>query len=128
MSHWREPLVRERHRDFMTGAQSPGGAPIDPLTSDGWVYFVRACSFTFSFAALDQLRDAIAYFGLSVHAGRRRPGINLEHYWQEWHERLPAGLNGGSKRLRVLRTLHQALRSFVDRTRRPSPRRRRRIL
>ncbi len=119
MTHWKEPLDDERHRDYVSGVQDAGGVPVDRSTSDGWVYFVRVCGFTFSFANLDQLREAIQYFGQTVHPGRRAPGRHLEHYWQRWFERLPPGLIGGSKRSRVRRGLTIALASFST-ARRPN--------
>ena len=112
MTHWREALDVERHRDYVSGKQDAGGRPIDRSKSDGWMYFVRACGFTFSFVNLDQLREAIQYFGVTVHPARRVPGVHLEHYWQHWFERLPPGLTGGSKRARVRRTLMAALDAF----------------
>jgi len=114
MTHWKEPLDVERHRDYVSGAQDAGGVTVDCSISDGWVYLVRVCGFTFSFANLDQLREAIQYFGQTVHPGRRSPGRHLEHYWQRWFERLPAGLIGGSKRTRVRRGLTCALTSFAS--------------
>jgi hypothetical protein len=119
MTHWKEPLDVERHRDYVSGAQDAGGVAIDRSISDGWVYFVRVCSFTFSFANLDQLREAIRYFGQTVHPARREPGRHLEHYWQRWFERLPPGLAGGSKRVRVRRGLTVALTSFASAQARP---------
>jgi hypothetical protein len=116
MTHWKEP-INERHRDYVSGSQDAGGVPIDRSISDGWVYFVRVCAFTFSFANLDQLREAIQYFGQTIHAARRSPGCRLEHYWQRWFERLPPGLIGGSKRARVRRGLTVALGSFATQAR-----------
>lgn len=113
MTHWKEPLDVRRHRDYVSGAQDAGGCPVDPSTSDGWVYFVRTCSFTFSFATLGQLREASDYFWQRIHPARREAGHELEHYWQRWFERLPAGLIGGSKRPRVRRALARALASFT---------------
>jgi hypothetical protein len=120
MKHWKEPLDVERHRDYVSGSQDAGGVPIDRSISDGWVYFVRVCSFTFSFANLDQLREAIRYFGQTVHPARREPGRHLEHYWQRWYERLPPGLVGGSKRVRVRHGLTAALTSFAGAQARPA--------
>lgn len=113
MTHWKEPLDVRLHRDYVSGAQDPGGRLVDRSTSDGWVYFVRVCAFTFSFSALSQLREANDYFRQAVHPTRREPGHELEHYWQRWFERLPAGLNGGTKRPRVRRALSRALASFT---------------
>jgi hypothetical protein len=115
---WREPVDPERHRDYMgggyrdDGALDAGGWQVDPAKTDGWIYFVRVCAFTFCFVSLSQLEEARAYFAKRVHPARRRAGVSLEHYWQRWYERLPAGLCGGSKRTRVLRALDEAARQF----------------
>ena len=123
MTHWKEPLDVARHRDFLSGAQDAGGVPVDRSISDGWVYFVRVCGFTFSFVNLDQVREAIQYFGQTVHPARRSPDRHLEHYWQRWFERLPAGFIGGSKRTRVRRGLTVALTSFTSTQKRRDSRR-----
>lgn len=102
---WKEPLDVERHRDFISGAQDAGGVPINKKSSDGWVYFVRECGFIFQFASLEQLRQALDYFSTTVHPPNRVPGISLEHYWQRWFERLPPGLTGGQKRVRISKAL-----------------------
>jgi hypothetical protein len=115
---WREPLDADRHRDYMgggyrgDGVQDAGGWPVDARVSDGWMYFVRECSFTFAFANLAQLEEARAYFERTVHPSTRRPGIELEHYWQRWHERLPAGLTAQSKRERIAAALRRAAEHF----------------
>jgi hypothetical protein len=88
--------------------------PIDPRASDGWVYFVRECSFTFQFATVDQIRECRDYFASRLHRARRLPGITLEHYWQRWFERLPPGLIAEPKRDRVLKALERALGSVLE--------------
>jgi hypothetical protein len=113
--YWRERLDPELHRDYMGGgeaAQDAGGWPVNPAKTDGWIYFVRECSFTFTFVNLAQLEEAQRFLERKVHPARRRPGITLEHYWQRWYERLPPGLCGGSKRLKILRALAEAKREF----------------
>jgi hypothetical protein len=109
---WREQLDPTRHRDFMVGHQDAGGVPIEPRASDGWVYFVRECSFTFSFMSIAQLRECREYFSARLHPSHRVPGVYLEHYWQRWFERLPAGLIADPKRSRILKALDRALVMF----------------
>jgi hypothetical protein len=117
---WKEPVDPARHRDFMGGGYQGdgvldvGGWPIIPADTDGWVYFVRVASFTFSFVSLEQLEGALSFFDRTVHPARRRPGPRLEHYWQRWFERLPPGLVGGSKRSRIHRALMTALSAFAN--------------
>ncbi|MEO1481352.1 MAG: hypothetical protein AAFU77_04550 [Myxococcota bacterium] len=108
---WKEALDLKVHRDFMRGA-GDGGCDIDPETSDGWVYFVRECSFTFHFATRTQIRIALEYFSRSTHPSSRLPDVTLEHYWQRWYERLPKGLNGGTKKDRIVRALTRAVEHF----------------
>jgi hypothetical protein len=105
---WKEPLDEERHKDFMSSATVGGGRPI----ADGWVYFVRECSFTFQFMSRGQIQECLEFFSVKVHPARRRPGITLEHYWQHWYERLPRGLLAESKRVRIKKALERALDEF----------------
>ncbi|MEL6368521.1 MAG: hypothetical protein AAFQ16_11245, partial [Pseudomonadota bacterium] len=92
---WKEPLDPDVHRDLMSGI-GDGGCCINTESSDGFVYFVRECSFTFQFASPEQIEIARDYFTRKTH-----PGVTLEHYWQRWFERLPKGLIGGSNRTRA---------------------------
>ena len=108
---WREQLDPKRHRNFMAGAQD-GGWPIDPRASDGWVYFVRECSFTFQFASVAQVQECRNYFAAKLHPARLTPGVTLEHYWHRWFDRLPPGLLAESKRSRILKALERALLTF----------------
>lgn len=95
----------------MTGFQDTGGIPVDRAITDGHVYFVRECGFTFCFANRAQLEEARAYFAQKVHPSNRRVTPH-EHYWNRWFERLPAGLNGGSRRTRILAALERAPGAF----------------
>lgn len=113
---WKEPLDLARHRDFMSGWQDAGGVAIERSRSDGSVYFVRECGFTFQFASVDQLRQALEHFSATAHPPNLIPGISLEHYWQQWFERLPAGLTGGSKRVSIAKALRRALGEFTKET------------
>lgn len=113
--HWKEPFDEHKHRDFMSGYQVAGGRPRTPPPDnlvERWVYFVSVASFTFEFNSLAQIKEARDYFGKKVHPARREPGHELEHYWQRWFERLPAGLNGGTKREKVLMALEKAIEEF----------------
>lgn len=96
----------------MAGFGSDGGEAVDPDRSDGWVYFVRECGFTFQFVHLGQLETAIEYFANRVHPSSRTPHTHPEHWHHRWFERLPAGLTGGGKRTRILRALTRALSEF----------------
>ena len=111
---WSEPLDLERHRDFMSTSHI-GGMEFEPPRDrliERRVYFVEAAGFTFQFASLAQLRAALAYFGERVHPSSRRPGVALEHYWQQWFERLPQWLSEEPRRVRVVSALSRALQVF----------------
>lgn len=112
--HWKEPLDPSRHRDFMT-YNDVGGfprlPPRDPLVQD-WSYFVRVDGFTFEFASVAQIRECVAYCQQKTHPTRRHGANIIEHDWQRWFERLPAGLLAGTKRERVVVALERALQEF----------------
>jgi hypothetical protein len=113
---WKERFDVAKHRDFMTGYQDAGGLLIDSIRDNlltKWVYFVRVASFTFQFHTIAQIAEAHAYFSKTVHPARRESGHELEHYWQRWFERLPPGLNGGTKRVTILKALEAALDRFT---------------
>lgn len=110
--HWKEKTNPEEHIDYMSTTHI-GGLPIQNSREKGeWVYFVSECSFTFQFVSIEQLKTAHAYFSMKVHPSTRRFNNGLEHYWQSWSERLPAGLIRGSKRERILKALEKALHEF----------------
>ena len=112
---WKEKLDPERHRDFMTGAQDAGGIPVAPPKDnliDRWVYFVETSDITLQFHSTDQIRIATDYFSRKTHPSRRKPSIHLEHYWQRWFERLPAGIHKDSRRKKILKALEQAMDDF----------------
>lgn len=110
--HWKEKTNPEEHIDYMSTNQIDGLSIQNSREKGEWVYFVRECSFTFQFVSLEQLKTAKAYFSTKVHPSTMRFNNGLEHYWQSWSERLPAGLKGGSKRERILKALEKALQEF----------------
>jgi hypothetical protein len=110
---WYEMLDPERHRDFMSTTHV-GGLPPDPVDRlvGRQVYVVRAAGFTFQFMDLGHLREALAHFRKRVHPSSREAGIELEHYWQLWYERLPQWLFAEPRRVRVVSGLSRALAAF----------------
>ncbi|MEL6544524.1 MAG: hypothetical protein AAFQ82_07845 [Myxococcota bacterium] len=108
---WKEPLDPEIHREFIE-SRSDGGELVDLRRSDGWVYFVRECSFTFQFTDRSQIRVALDFFRSKTHPSSREENPPYEHHWQRWFERLPKGLSGGTKRERIVRALDRACRQF----------------
>jgi hypothetical protein len=114
---WKERFDPAKHRDFMTGFQAPGGLTLEPERDkliDKWVYFVRVASFTFQFQSVGQIAEARDYFSKTIHPARRVAERGLEHYWQRWFERLPRGMQGGTKRVKVLKALEEALGRFRE--------------
>lgn len=77
-----------------------------------WVYFVRECSFTFQFVALEQLKECLDWFEQKIHPSSREYNNGLEHYWQLWYERLPKGLTRESKRIKIVKALKKAHEEF----------------
>jgi hypothetical protein len=115
---WTEPLDPNRHRDFMSTCHI-GGLPIEPPRDrliERRVYFVEVAGFTFQFASLDQLSEALTYFEAKVHRSSRVPDVSLEHYWQRWFERLPQWLSEEPRKTRVVAGLSRALRAFKSET------------
>jgi hypothetical protein len=118
---WKEAFDAERHRDYMTTKHLAGWLPGDgrggvdrahSFVRPHWVYFVREGDFTFQFHSLEQVQECLDYFEAATHPSSRTPGIDLEHYWQRWFERLPAGLLSGQRRVRIGRALSRALETF----------------
>lgn len=113
--HWREPLDPERHRDYVSGAQDAGGRPrerpADALIP-AWTYFVAVNGFTYEFASVEQIAECLAYLRRKTHPSTMEPGVDLEHYWQRWYERLPKGLLAGAKRERTIVAFERALAEF----------------
>ena len=117
---WKESFDPAKHRDYMATYHT-GGLISDTARDnlvERWVYFVRVASFTFQFHSPEQIEEARAYFAKTVHPARREPGHELEHYWQRWFERLPRGIQGGTKRPRVLKALEEAIAVFASSDRR----------
>jgi hypothetical protein len=111
---WKERLDPAKHKDFMSGNQDAGGAPIpagpDPIIPR-WIFFVRVHGFTFSFTGLDQLAVARDFFSGKLRASDRGGNPPHEHFWQQWSKRLPASILKGNRRLDVVKALDQALAS-----------------
>jgi hypothetical protein len=111
--HWREPLDPKRHRDWL----SPGiGGEARTAANDSlipqWAYFVRAAGFTFEFAHLFGLVQAILRFSQKTRASSAWGGRVMQHEWQDWFDRLPKGLTREERRVEVLKSLNEAFDDF----------------
>lgn len=107
---WAERFDPKRHVDhFQTGS-----AGMRKREQGELQYFVRVVGFTFEFASLDQLRECLAWFSISIHPSSRNAAFEVEKgQWQPWHSRLPASVKKGSRRERVLAALRAALVEFA---------------
>ncbi len=107
---WTELADPLRHTDFMsdwTVGGRPIAAPADNLLRRH-VLLVEVCQFTFQFHGQQQLSEAIEFFSKNTHPSSCEAGIQLEHYWQPWSQRLPKGMTSQSRRMRVLAALKKA--------------------
>lgn len=107
---WTEQVDPKRHTDYMSD-WSVGGRPVqvprDNLLRRN-VLLVEVCKFTFQFHSQEQLVQAIEFFSKSIHPSSRQSGMELEHYWHPWSQRLPKGMTSTSRRMRVLDALRKA--------------------
>jgi len=86
-----------------------------------WVYFVQVCSFTFTFASVEQIAEYLEYYSHKIKPSSRGPEFG------EWPDRLWAGDHGERqgrfaqlplylysepKRQKVVKALKGALKQF----------------
>ena len=109
--HWKEKADPNKHIDYMSTSHV-GRIPYFPKPGSEWVYFVRVCGFEFQFVSLEQVQEAIRYFSKKIQPSTKAYNNGLEHYWQQWYERLPKGFQGGTKRKRILMALIEANLTF----------------
>ena len=78
-----------------------------------WVYFVRACSFTFEFHSVAQINQCLEYFERKLHPSSRLD-IGAADHWemQRWFERLPIYLSEEPKRKRIVKALAASIEQF----------------
>ena len=113
---WREKADPLKHVDFMS-TRNEGGIPIEASRDnliDKWVYFAEVNGFVFQFADLDQVKECKAYFSKKTHPSTRETGHDLEHYWHPWYSKLPAGMNKGSKKQKIIKVLDQLLEKWKN--------------
>ena len=113
---WKERLDPNKHVDYMKTTHV-GGFPVE-LAHDNirvrWVYFVTVCSFTFQFQSMEQIRECLEFFSQKAHPSSASPNVALEHYWQEWEQRIPYRLCENSKRQKIIKALQTAIEEFRD--------------
>ncbi len=108
---WKEELDWSRHSNKMD-------APIDYPPKVGglprWVYFVRVCSFTFEFHAVEQIKTWLDYYSQRIHPSSRMDIGGADHWeMQCWFERLPMYLLEEPKRQKVIKALSAAMEEFA---------------
>lgn len=107
---WTEIADSKRHVDYLSDWTVGGrsvGTPTDNLKRRK-VLLVEVCQFTFQFHSQHQLKEAVEFFSKTIHPSGLERGVNLEHYWQPWSQRLPKGMTSRSRRVRVLAALQNA--------------------
>ena len=58
---WREEADPAKHADFLS-ARDEAGIPVEAAKDnllDKWVYFADVCGFTFQFASMEQVEEAL---------------------------------------------------------------------
>ena len=84
----------------------------DPI-APSWVYFVRVCSFTFSFRSLEQIQEYLDYFSQKVHPSSADRQDSADHWErQSFFDQLPLYLFEEPKRQKVVKALTQAIAEF----------------
>jgi len=82
------------------------------------VVFVSVCSFTFRFDTQEQLERVLQYYEQRIVPTSRLPESALggADHWevQRWFEKLPFFLREEPKRLKVVKALRDALKTFED--------------
>ena len=87
-----------------------------------WIYFVQVCSFTFTFASVEQIAEYLQYYSHKIKPSSRGPeyGGWPERRWagDHWERQsrfaqLPLYLSSEPKRQKVVKALEQALKQFT---------------
>jgi len=100
-------------RDYMSSYDETGiviRAPKDRLI-EKWVYFLEIFNFRFTFASIDQIKEAKAYFERKTHPSNRdfRPN---EHFWNPWYCRLPKGFMKATRKKQITKELTKMLQKW----------------
>ena len=112
---WSEIFDPRKHGNPMSPI--PGIPERDRLQSASLqthrMFFVRVCSFTFSFQSLEQLQACFDYYDRKIQPSSRM-STNGADTWEclRWFERLPLFLREEPKRQRVVKALREALDIF----------------
>lgn len=111
---WSEPFDRTKHQNHMAGVASfTDDHHRAPTLLQRQVYFVRACSFTFQFHSIEQIRACLKSFDRKIQPSSRRDIGGADHWeCERWFERLPLFLREEAKRQRVVKALSDALEKF----------------
>lgn len=90
-----------------------------------WVYFVQVCSFTFTFASVEQIAEYLRYYSHKIKPSSRGPEFIYRPHWplsswagdhwerQSHFAKLPLYLYKEPKRQKVITALERALKQFM---------------
>ena len=79
----------------------------------GWIYFVRVCSFTFSFDSVEQIQEYLDYYSQKVHPSSAMSNVPASGWeFQTRFDELPLYLREESKRQKVIKALSKAIAEF----------------
>ena len=118
--HWKELFDETKHLNHMWGPGCDVETTRDQKLDPRFVYFVRACGFTFEFHSTDQLDTCLRYFSTKIRPSSRIPWDQLGNYGgdssecQRWFDKLPQELFKDSRRTRVVKALEKARLAFVE--------------
>jgi len=102
-------------RDYMSSYDETGiviVASKDNLVKK-WVYFLEIFDFCFTFASIDQIKEAKEYFEKKTHPSNKAFRPN-EHFWNPWYCRLPKGFMRENKKKQIVKELNKMLRKWAD--------------
>ena len=77
------------------------------------IYYVRVCSFTFSFRSVEHVQEYLDYFSQKVHASASDALPNAPHWERQTHfDQLPLYLFEEPKRQKVIKAFERAIKEF----------------
>ncbi len=110
MRTWKENYKDWEARKF---DQPLRGRPHHLRGTPEWVYFVRVCSFTFSFDSVEQIQEYLDYYSKKIHPSSAMPNVPQSGWeYQTRFDELPIYLQEEAKRQKVIKALSKAISEF----------------
>ncbi len=106
---------KEKYRDWKARGfdQRRTFAPQHLRGVPEWVYFVRVCSFTFSFDSVEQIQEYLDYFSKRIQPSSAMPNVPQSGWeYQTRFDELPLYLREEAKRQKVIKALTKAISEF----------------